>query len=101
MEGKWICDRAIKSIDGDTYEAIEVYQALRCNNNEEYFKTTKWNYFQQKFIKSSDGNYVINDRGYELLSQTENANTDSVNVNWNIDKPNILKYMNKNKKKIN
>jgi len=100
MEGIWICDRAIKSIDGDTYQAKELYRALGCNNVEEYFKINQVESFPTKFMKSGDGNYVINDRGYELLSRTKNINTDSVNVNWNIDEPNILEYINKNKKKI-
>ena len=111
MAGVWHCERVIKSIDGDIYQAKEAYRAL--GGTDSYFVTNKIESYHTKYIpspqpgskedKTTIVEYVVNDRGYELasrlhtLAETEGATS---TVTWTVEEPNTVEYLNNSKKTI-
>mgnify|MGYP006160425577 CR=1 FL=1 len=104
MEGVWQCDRVIKSIDGDTFQAKEAYRAL--GGTDSSFVTNTIESYHTKYIpspqqpgseedKTTIVEYVVNDRGYELASRLHTI-ADTVaatsTVNWTVEEPNTVEY---------
>merc|ERR1711865_53336 len=110
MAGVWQCERVIKSIDGDIYQAQAAYRALGGTDSD--FVTNKIESYHTKYIPSpqqpgSEENtvvaYVVNDRGYELASRLHTlteAEGATATVTWTVTEPNTVDYRNNSKKSI-
>ncbi|CAJ1969222.1 unnamed protein product [Cylindrotheca closterium] len=99
MEGLWVCSRIPTSVEGDLFQAQEVWKAL--GGIESLVLTSKGTNkpetYLTRFLKSTempeDG--VVNDRGFELVQRRKQSRAEllsSPQVTWTVDQPNVLKY---------
>jgi hypothetical protein len=65
MEGLWACQRSITSIEGDVYQAQQVWRAL---GGSSFDDTAKQETFVTRFVPQQK-HHVILDRGFELKSR--------------------------------
>lgn len=108
MEGLWVCRRVPTSVEGDLFQAQEVWKALggisslaltttngkgsniNTNNPETYL--TRFLKPQAKESEMTQAG-VVNDRGFELLQRRKQSpQEESPEVIWTVDQPNELKY---------
>lgn len=84
-EGVWNCERVVTQSEGDSYMAETAWRSLGGGR----LLVGKPETFQARFIKSSKigDNGVVLDRGFEVASKTG-----SNNVNWDVEKPDILQF---------
>jgi len=85
MEGPWNCERVVVRVEGDKFQAGEIYRCLGGKSSLlqegsiEHFET--W-YISSPAISISG---VVVDRGFEISSRAKTKD-----VQWNVGKPNLL-----------
>ena len=88
MEGLWMCQRSVSSVDGDKFQANAVWKALGSKSTlpapESYLT---------KFVKSPHGgdlaSYTVMDRGFDYASRS------GTTVDWTSTEPNHLQSSNR------
>lgn len=90
MEGRWNCERFVARIEGDKFQAGEAYRCL--GGKPSLLQEGSIENFETRYIDSPtiEISGVVVDRGFEVSSR---ANTKE--VQWDVEKPNFLKFDNK------
>lgn len=109
MEGLWVCSRIPTSVEGDLFQAQEVWKALGgvgtlALTSQGTSNANKPETYLTRFLKpttTNDVQGVVNDRGFELLQRRKQSQEELPQVIWTLDQPNVLKYsMNTDKDKF-
>ncbi|KAL3943656.1 MAG: hypothetical protein SGBAC_002276 [Bacillariaceae sp.] len=104
MEGLWVCSRMPTSVEGDLFQAQEVWKALggslslaltSSSNKGAPTNPNKPETYLTRFLKPVQPEmqaFVVNDRGFELLQRRKQQEELITKVTWTADQPNVVMY---------